>query len=308
MATRQDARPGLPGIASRALADAWCYRSQISLRLPAASYRPRFVGPAGNRRASEVLATLKRDGIALLPGYFGEPLLSALRDGFEAVIAQLPPSDLIRDAFNGDDFMHAAPIFLDAALDDLVLQVVGEYYRRPFYLGRANATRLLPSDAHGEGSFQWHHDTRGKQPKLMVLLTDLEPDGQCMRYIKGSHQRLYNHDRMYKGSRFEEDFRHHPAPEADVVRVAGRAGTAALFDTNGLHTGTRNPSPGRDTVIFNYTTGRNVRTMHYNRRDVDTLTPAKQRLVMANPKRVILDPSVPGGDSPADGGPRPQTS
>ena len=74
-----------------------------------------------------------------------------------------------------------------------------------------------------------------------------------MQYLRGSHRRFYTYDRMYgPGSRYERDFQRRPPRPEDVVDVVGPAGTVAVFDTNGLHSGNRNGGARRDTLIFYY--------------------------------------------------------
>lgn len=280
--------PRVAEAAKSALLDVRCLGSQLSVRVPRPGYRPAFAGAAGDL-AANALQELRREGIVLLPAYFTGELLESLQTAFDELMAELPPSTENPDSFHTEDFFAADESFLRAALDDTVLTVVGGYYRRPFFLGRADATRILPTEPHRQGSFQWHHDTRARQPKAMVLLREVGSDGQRMRYVRRSHVRLYRHARMFgPGSRFEEDFVARPVRDEDIVDVVGPAGTVAIFDTNGLHTGTRGRAPTRDTLICYYTTGRNVRRMRFLREQVESLPPEKRAVVTANPLHELV--------------------
>ncbi|MGH9246596.1 MAG: phytanoyl-CoA dioxygenase family protein [Acidimicrobiales bacterium] len=278
---------GVRGSIAYAIRSASSYRVQAALRLPSPRYRLRFAPPGEEDRATDVLGTFKRDGIVVLPAFIEEPRLGRVQAAFAAAVQE--PSAEIRDALEDNDVLRTAPAFLDVALDDLVLDVVARYYRRPYFVGRAKACRLLPSEPAHYGSFQWHHDTRGKQAKMMVLLNGVDPEGQRMRYRRGTHKHFYSYDRMYgPASRFEDDLQHESTNGGDIVEVVGPPGTIALFDSNGLHSGTRNLAAPRDTLIVSYTTGRNVRPLHYRRSDLAALPAAKRRIVTANPKHVLV--------------------
>ena len=212
-----------------------------------------------------------------------------MQRAFDDLMGATPEWDEVPDAkFNGDFFRHD-PAFLDAALDERLLAVAAGYYRKPFYLWRADAYRLEPSAPQRYGSFQWHHDTRAKQVKFIFLLTDVAEDGQRMQYLRGSHRRFYTYDRMYgPGSRYERDFQRRPPRPEDVVDVVGPAGTVAVFDTNGLHSGNRNGGARRDTLIFYFSPGRSSQPLTYPRAQVDALPTRLRRVVTDNPDHALV--------------------
>lgn len=270
-----------------AVRSARTYTKQFLVRVPDPTYR--LEGLEGDdRKAEEILTAFREDGIVVLPGYFSNPLLESMQAGFENVFTE-DTSSATKQTLLNEGVMHIDRSFLEASLDDTLLKVIAGYYRRRFFLTRADAMRLLPTTPERYGSFQWHHDTRGRQVKIMVLLNDLDERGQCMRYVKGSHGRYYTHDRMYgQGSRFEDDFAANPVSDYETVKVFGPAGTAAIFDTNGLHCGNRNDVGKRDTLTYCYTTGRVVLKVRYRREHVETLAPAKQAIVTANPHHELI--------------------
>lgn len=254
---------------------------------------PRFHLEWGDRaildRAQEATATLRRDGIVLLPGYFSGDFMKRLCDAFEALMSNKQPAEEDPDAFHDDNYLDADPVFLEAALDDLVVNVVGEYYRRQFFLGHVNAFRLLPTEPKRYGSFQWHHDARGRQINVMTLLTPVLPDGQRMKYLRGTHRGYYGYDRMSgKGSRFEDDLKARPIAQDQVLEVVGPAGTVAIFDANGLHSGNRNQSQRRDTLTFVYTTGRKYRRLRFRRQNIEALPDIKRPIVTLNPLHELV--------------------
>jgi hypothetical protein len=71
--------------------------------------------------------------------------------------------------------------------------------------------------------------------------------------------------------------------------VVGPAGTVALFDSNGLHSGNRNDVERRDSVIINYASRRHFKNVRLNKRDFLALPSAKQEILALNPKLELVD-------------------
>src|SRR5437764_1743221 len=88
------------------------------------NYHCDFVAEVEKARAAALAETMRREGIVILPGYFQPPKLDVLRAAFERVT-----SDKINkyspDSLWTDDIFSFEPALLDAALDDFLLQVVG---------------------------------------------------------------------------------------------------------------------------------------------------------------------------------------
>lgn len=258
-------------------------------RRPASGYQYDFAEPARKAEAASHTETMKRDGFVLLPGHFKGELLAKLQQAFEKVVAGKPDKGN-PDSLLSTDFLDADPIFMEAALDNLLLEIVAGYYQKPFSIGRSSAMRLLPSDPVRGGSFQWHHDARGRQVHLMLLLTDMPKDGQKMTYLKGSHETYYDHYRgLAEGSRFEKDVASQPELQGKIVDVSGPAGTVALFDANGLHSGNRNRTATRDTLTFCYVTYRHFKKIICRKVDVTKLPQKKQEVLKFNPYLELKD-------------------
>jgi len=236
-----------------------------------------------NSQTAQQVETLKQDGIVFLPGHFKGEALEKLRQAFDKAV-EGRPNKHDPDSFINTEFLHEDPVFLAAAMDDTLLDIVGGYYQKKFSVGRASAMRLLPSEPVRYGSYQWHHDARGRQVHLMILLTEVPKDGQRMTYLKGSHHRFYDHYRgLAEGSRFEEDVQQMPDASERIVDVAGPAGTVAIFDANGLHSGNRNRTVTRDTVTYCYVTVRHFKKITCKGSDLSSLPPQKQEVMKFNP-------------------------
>jgi len=252
-------------------------------RKPDPSFRYEFVDGPQKSEAARHAETMRQDGIVMLPGFFKGARLEELQRGFERVV------DGKVDKHNPDcllsnDYFRDDPVFLKAALDDFLLEIVAGYYQKPFSIGRSSAMRLLPHQPERYGSFQWHHDARGRQVHLMLLLSPVTAQGQCMTYLKGSQQTYYDHYRgLAGGSRFEKDISSDPALAPRIVEVTGPPGTVALFDANGLHSGNRSLAEKRDTLTFCYVSKRHFKKLSVRQADVEALEPKKRQVIEFNP-------------------------
>jgi hypothetical protein len=253
------------------------------------NYRCNFVTGEEKSRAAELAETMRREGIVILPSYFQPPKLDALRATFERVVRNRI-NKYSPDSLWIDDIFSTEPVLLKAALDNFLLQIIGDYFQRKFGLGVAAATRLFPTPAHRDGSYQWHHDARSKQVNLMILLSNVTVKGQRMAYLRRSHQRYYDYYRGIVDTRFNEDVDADPQSRDRIVEVVGVPGTVALFDSNGLHSGNRNDVEPRDTLGINYVSHRrHTKKVRVRRGDLSALPPAKREVLTFNPNLELLD-------------------
>lgn len=258
-------------------------------RKPDPNYNWSFCSGEDALKAKEYHQQLDQNGIVMLPSYFSGQMLKDLQTAFEKSVADQWCKQNPNSLHSGD-FLAADPVFPKAALDPLLLEIIGRYYKKPFAIGRSSAQRLLPVETGRYGSYQWHHDTRGRQIHMMILLQDLSNDGQRMSYLTKSHQTYYSYLRgRGLGSRFENDLRDDPACKDRIVEVAGPAGTVAIFDANGLHSGNRNNNGGRDAITFCYVSVRHWKEQRYRRSDVESLPDPVKKVVTFNPKHQLVD-------------------
>lgn len=260
-------------------------------RMPRPAFDWKFGPLRDDLNPHTAVASLKEDGIVQFRKYFQGEFLNSLKHAFDAIImersegGQGNPNAEYCENILDFDFM-----FLEAALDSTLLEIIAGYYGKPFAIGRADALRILPFESDRYGSFQWHHDARGRQIKAQILLTDVVPEGQRMTFMKGSHRNYYSHWRGNgEGSRFELDVATRPELETRLVNVAGQAGTVTLFDTNGLHSGNRNNSATRDTLTIYYPTSRNFGPLRYRSSHLARLPEEKRRVLVQNPRHVLID-------------------
>ncbi len=252
-------------------------------RRPAAEFDWHFVDGSLRDNARQGLETLKKEGIVIIPAYFKGDMLQRMREAFDRVVRDRP-SPGNTESFGNTEFTQEDSVFLEAALDDFLLEMIGGYYQKRFALGRASALRLDPVSNVRYGSFLWHHDARGRQLHLMILLTDVPENGQRMSYLRRSQNRYYDYSRgLGEGSRFEREVVETEDAKDRIIDVVGPAGTVAVFDSNGLHTGNRNESARRDTLTFCYVSKKHFKKLHFRKQDVESLPQPKQRVVTFNP-------------------------
>jgi len=258
-------------------------------RRPSPAYKPDFIKDDRKAEAKKYIDTLNRDGIVLLPGHFKGEKLAKLQATFEAAVKDKPTP--VKDTFREFNALGSGMPIVEAALDDLLLEIIGGYYQKPFGVGRGDATRLMPTPPERGESFQWHHDTRGRQIHGMILLNDVTPAGQRMTYLKGSNNLYYDRFRGEShGSRFEKDIAEDGKFSGEIVDLAGPAGTVGLFDSNGLHSGNRNDKEKRDCLLFCYVSHpRHFKAVSMKRAELMQLPEHKRKLIEMNPRLSIED-------------------
>lgn len=197
---------------------------------------------------------LRRDGILFLRSYFPPEALRVMQEDFDRFVrdkdTKEPEGSVSLNESTGVFLRDSIPLSR-AAVDPALTALAAYYFGRPVVLAQSYGIRIEPREMNDYGAFQWHHDAKRHQIKVMVLLTDVASEGQRMDYIPGTH-RLWHLYSSYEDTRFSDDeARMHGIP----VRCTGSAGTVILFDTNGLHRGNRNLGPRRDVWVFQYTSG-----------------------------------------------------
>lgn len=235
------------------------------------------------------LALLAKYGIVRLDDFFSEEQVELIRKDFELTIEGMGCKYNANALYNTDMF-HLSKFYADVALTKEFLAIIGGYFSRPFGLARASASRIFPINSPPYGSFQWHHDARGRQVHLMVLLNDVKKDGQRMQYLMGTHKKYYSRGRgISHGSRFHEDVERDKIKNQGVFDLYGNAGTAFIFDANGLHRGNRNNSEARDVLIFAYATRRHFKKLKYKLSFLDNRDKDMKGVITFNPYSEAID-------------------
>ena len=235
-------------------------------------------------QSSSYVSDLNENGIVRLERFLCDSELQEVRVEFDKCVVD---SSVHNTAAKFSDAVSLSETLLRCGLDERALMIIGRYIRRPFALARARGMTLLKTAPIREGSFQWHHDCRGRQVHLMILLSDLPSGSQTMKYLMKTHYRFYSYwESSSVGSRFENKIRELNADE--VMELSGRAGDAFLFDSNGLHSGTRNDVTERDTLLFCYTATKRFCQPLKCSKDVFCSLPKHARKIVENNPSLML--------------------
>lgn len=203
--------------------------------------------------SSDVLASLERDGIAVIQNFLTADQLQGMRTAFDARLRHVRWNDM--DGYEKERFRHVIEDvltldqgFVDAALHPLVKETLHEYLGEQYQLVEAKGWRSLPTrrDFHGWHGDAWYDQTKvhsiPREVKLAVYLTDVESG--FFEYARGSHQKQAPHPVPTRelGS----------MPESMIVQVKGPAGSGFLFDTSGIHRQSVPILETRSAVFYNY--------------------------------------------------------
>jgi len=145
----------------------------------------------------------------------------------------------------------------------IVIQTAEQYFKRKVYLADVDSRRISPVsvqqvESKGLSSSNWHRDTRGRQVKMMIYLTDVgEEDSNFSFYPKSHNAVTYT----YENSRLDDGF-----TKILPSEWFGNAGEAMMFDTNIIHRLRRKPlGRVRDSVTFYYTPGQHLKKIEINK-------------------------------------------
>jgi hypothetical protein len=99
-------------------------------RKPDASFRHDFVDEPRKTEAAALSETMRKDGIVMLPGYFKGAQLQSLQESFEKVVEGKVCTAGNPACFVTTDYFRDDPVFLNAALDSFLLEIVAGYYQK----------------------------------------------------------------------------------------------------------------------------------------------------------------------------------
>jgi hypothetical protein len=209
---------------------------------------------AGQSQSTDILAQLDKEGLAVLPNFVQGEVLTGMQRAFN--------SRLKRQRWNNfegyerterfrlmvENVLLLDQGFVSTALDPAVKEILRSYLGDRFRLVEAKGWRSLPTRRKFHA---WHGDAWYDQKtvsgiprevKLGLYLTDVSSG--AFRYIRGTHRQHQ-----------PRDWRNHEIdafPAADISVVTGKAGTAFLFDTSGIHGQSWPILEPRHAVFFNY--------------------------------------------------------
>lgn len=205
-----------------------------------------------NYNIQDILQILEKDGVVVLENFLSHQALSSLQKTMESRLANgcwnTPFGYTNEDNFRLmlEDVLVMDENFQLAALDSRISDVFKSYLGPEYCLVEAKAWRSLPceKDFHG-----WHNDawydhslpTVPRQLKLGIYLTDVSSG--AFSYTRGTHGPTKH---MTISSRQADQ------KKDQMLTITGKAGTAFLFDTSGIHRQSFPILENRDAIFFCY--------------------------------------------------------
>jgi len=197
------------------------------------------------------------NGIIVIPSYFAKETMEPIaKEAVEAftnpqlsktiTVGGKPYNTLINKPF------HSVTGLVPLVKDPLIVAFVRGYFRRPDILLAEASLEHLPAVNTDEGSYKWHYDLRGKQLKCMILLSDVPPDGQHFSFVKGTHVHrpiISRKDGRISDSEME------CYDNSLYTHGIGPMGSIVIFDTRGIHKGTRRNTHVRNNLTLNFKLG-----------------------------------------------------
>jgi hypothetical protein len=202
---------------------------------------------AAPENAEKVLLTLRKEGIAILPGFLEREILEGLNREFETIIDKgqtlgfnVTERDeavtvaIVRNRLATDDY----PVISRVFTDPLMAEVAESYYdgesfalNHQIYANLNSGTREAISDL----PFIPHLD-KIQTLKFFIYLTDTTAENGAMGVIPGSHH--LNREHRLRCLEINSDFRTvtNIVSEVQTIPAEGSAGTLLIFDTDITHT------------------------------------------------------------------------
>ncbi len=172
--------------------------------------------------------------------------------------------------------------YIDKCLSNDVLCVIGNYFKRRFFISDFDIRRVLPSSYEeilkfGDSNSDWHKDTRGRQIKMMVYLTKVTETDSYFSLLPGTHKKnTFN----FKKSRFNEK---NLDKNNEIKFIGNYKGRAIIFNTNIIHRLNRNAKSNiRDTLTINFTPGQYLKKIYYGEPD---------KILNKNLKKILIEDS-----------------
>lgn len=183
------------------------------------------------------VATLKRDGIVVLPDLVKPEVLADMGAAFSRALMRMRLNDIdgyqkterMRDVV--DDILLLDQGFVSLPIEPFIADVVRRYVGADFQLVECKGwrSRRTLKDWHGWHGDAWYDQSSvtdiPRELKLGLYLSDVNSGG--FAYLKGSHRKVAPQSIPLRdiGSVWKQE----------QVLVTGRAGSAFLFDTSGIH-------------------------------------------------------------------------
>ncbi|USQ85763.1 phytanoyl-CoA dioxygenase family protein [Streptomyces phaeoluteigriseus] len=213
---------------------------------------------AGKRHGVSEESLFRDNGIVAVSGLVDDPTLLGLRERFEAEIGKKGETTSLQQlSFNlavDECARGTIEMIKDLAHLPALTEILDRYFDGRSRFVSARGYRQGPCKPLRYRAWDYHQDMKTKGPfeelKVMVLLTDVTPDGQALRYVCGSQTVEWDFETQ-RETKFTLD-EALQFGNGGLFLGYGTSGTCVVFDTNGIHSGHRNLSRTRDVFTLNF--------------------------------------------------------
>lgn len=204
--------------------------------------------------AADLVRELEQNGLVILPSLLSGEQLAGMQQAFARRLKRQRWNDV--DGYEKtepyrhvvQDVLALHQGFVDVALHPTVKEVLNAYLGKPWALVEAKGWLSLPTrkDFHGWHGDAWYDQTKvqgiPREVKLALYLTDVRSG--AFSYLLGTHGKQVPH-LLTKGEVPD-------LPSDRITQVTGKAGTAFLFDTSGIHRQSHPILEPRHAIFLNY--------------------------------------------------------
>ena len=217
-------------------------------------HQKRLDEAALERTAARAFDELEVEGIVVLPTLLSNETLGNMQRAFDTKLKRVRWNNL--DGYQRtelyrhmvEDVLLLDQGFVDLALHPLVKRILDRYLGPHYELTEAKGWKSLPTkrDFHGWHGDAWYDQNERKdiprEVKLAFYLTDVRSG--AFNYIRGSHRK--QHPRYVQNSEVAD------VPSSQIAEIVGKAGSAFLFDTSGIHRQGVPMLEPRRAIFYNY--------------------------------------------------------
>ena len=218
-----------------------------------------------DEREATVVRNVRRDGFAVVEGYWSRERALAMRDQLEAFLADGESKDYPEGAYLRfwDDRSYdqgvrrlyhverVVPELVDFRNDPFVMKVVHAYYRRPFH---SNVLVYQHNTRSNHATRYYHVDAFQREFKAFLYLDDVDESKGPFTYLRGTHRshlmrlrkQIAGNEEGSPTSFYDEDLGRKLRQE---TKLLGSAGTLILADVRGLHRGSPQLGDSRSALV-----------------------------------------------------------
>ena len=206
----------------------------------------------------DYINTLEKDGIVVIENFLSDEQVSKMRDSFEVKLKRMRWNDM--DGYEKTekyrhfvfDILTLEQGFVDVAVDPRMKEISRHYLGENFACVEARGWRSMPvmKEFHGWHGDAWYDQTGmtkdspiPRELKMAVYLNDVKSG--AFEYMKGSH-RKYHPCGVIDGEALDA------IEHTGICTATGKAGTAVIFDTSGIHHQSIPVLEPRIAIFLNY--------------------------------------------------------